>query len=154
MIIVFGEADDFISEWGVGDHGVNLFSMSGPKLTRETGLTLKDDLGTDVWSIQYDYDDYNDDGFATWLTDSSFADNNYGASEAGVFVNPDGYDLVQGASDWLGYELGSYTMDPDAWISDNGNIGSPLAGDYTVVPSPATFALFGLFGNAMRRRRG
>ncbi|BDS15389.1 LamG-like jellyroll fold domain-containing protein [Aureispira anguillae] len=82
-------------------------------------LILEDNNGTIIWSIAYDDDET--EGRATYYTELTYANTNYG-SKAIPGVNRTGNDVTGS----LGYQRNNTTVDVNAFANDIGDIGSPI----------------------------
>lgn len=163
----------FEQEWFGGIANPNVFGVTGMALgNSDDELIVKDAGDVIVWNVAYN--DAEGD-HSTWLTMDDFSRTDWG-QKGGPVINRQGDDL--GITGLIGYERNIETLDPLAWESDylaikdsgfltgqgidtlffdnvdNGSFGSPLTGQYTVVPEPACIALMALGAmSALRRRR-
>jgi hypothetical protein len=160
---------NFITRWlgGVDDPRVtaNAFTFALNNTNPGDGIYLRDASSNLVWSVGYQIasttggdttaaNQYR----ATFLAVNDFSQNNYGQPpQAGAaLINRNGTDAT--AVPTLGYEDNINTADPLMYASSNSplQMGSPLQGNYTVVPEPSAILLMfsvasGIF--ALPRRR-
>ena len=114
------------------------------------GLYLRDASANLVWSVGYQISSTTGGDTtianqyrATFLAVNDFSQNNFGqppqAGAALIFRN--GTDAT--AVPTLGYEDNINTADPKMYASSNSplQMGSPLQGNYTVVPEPSAIVL-------------
>jgi hypothetical protein len=123
----------FIADWAVGVSGVDVITVAIGSLAN-TGdeIILRDAAGADVWSLAYADDDVA--GYATHLSDLDVQQSVHGDKTTPGVVR-DGDD--NGVLGYLGYESGSLLNDPEAFLAANGDMGSPLAGNYgATLPMP------------------
>jgi hypothetical protein len=122
IIVLGGTAADFITEWGNGTDGVNVFGYDGPKLGGDDGMILRDPKGNEVWSFGYDWGDITYEGYSAWYMSGDFSILDHG--------DYDDYQIV--GNDGAGYDQNSVTPDFNAYTTANGDMGSPLLGSYAV----------------------
>jgi Lamin Tail Domain len=169
-VIASSNRANFITNWlgGVDDARVasNAFTFALNNTNPGDGIYLRDASANLVWSVGYQVASTTGGDTtaasqyrATFLAVNDFSQNNFGQPpQAGAaLINRNGTDAT--AIPTLGYEDNNRTADPKMYASSNGTgqqMGSPLQGNYTVVPEPSAIllvlsALSGIF--ALPRRR-
>lgn len=150
-VILARDAANWVGEWGVGTIGVDVFDYGTFTMANSNDeIELRNGSNNVVWSLAYATGTGPSSGISSFLAVDSFAITVFG-SKASPGVNLNGDD--NGIGGFLGYENNNATTDPFAFTTSNGNVGSPLAGGYTVIPAPGALALLGVAGLCARRRR-
>ena len=139
FIILARDKPGFEAVWfaGVSDSRVVHISVPDSFRLGSSGdeLILKNSTGTEVWKVAY----MNDEtlGRATFLAENNFITTVYG-SKSSPSVRRNGNDLTGS----IGYEGNDHTEDGYAYTGGNGDIGSPLLGDYgTAAPEEPSFTV-------------
>jgi hypothetical protein len=123
-IIVTANPATFIQTWGVGVAGTTVIGNgSVPSLGAEDELELLDAAGAMVWSVAWDSPGVLGDGFGTFFTGNTFAQEDWGRIGRRR-VRVDGPDDVTGSP--IGYQAGNFTADPAAFAGA-ADRASPLA---------------------------
>lgn len=134
------ENSNVLGDWTFGN-----LSNSGDQ------LVLASPSATTVWTLGFPNGESA--GRATFLTGNNFSITDFGDDGTPLIIF-NGNDGTTPAV--LGYEANDATTDLFAFTSVDGDIGSPLAGQYSAVPEPSTIALialgFGAFLFSLRRR--
>ena len=150
FLIMTANKTEFESDWlgGTANSFVWEFSSGFALTNLADQIIITNDLAEVVWNIAWVNDELS--GQATFLTATDFAITDFG-SLASPGISRSGDDL--GIPGFLGYQQNNITSDPFAISSSSGDIGSPLAGGYAVVPSPGAVWLLSLVMLKRRRRR-
>jgi hypothetical protein len=158
---------NFITNWlgGVDDARVasNAFTFALNNSNPGDGLYLRNAGGDLIWSLGYQVSSTTGGDTtpvnqyrATFLAVDDFSQNNFGQPpQAGAaLIDRNGTDAT--ATPTLGYEDNNNTADPLMYASSSSpqQMGSPLLGNYTVVPEPSSLALLlgSVLAFAVRRR--
>ncbi len=151
FLILTRSKTEFEAEWFGGTANAFVWEFSsGFALTNAADqIIITNALAEVVWNIAWVNDELP--GRATFLTATDFAITDFGTAAA-PGISRSGDDL--GIPGFLGYQQNNITSDPFAVSSVAGDIGSPLAGDYPVIPSPGGVWLLSLVMLKRRRRRG
>ena len=131
--VVFTEDPQaFIANWSVGTEGVDVFNVAiGSLANTSDEIVLMDGQGGVVWSLAYADDDMG--GYATVLVELDPQMMVSGSKAAPGVVRAGDDNMMQG---FLGYETYLTYQDNYAFTGVNGDLGSPLAGDYGGVVTP------------------
>ncbi len=126
-VIIASNKDDFEANWLSGNSNNMVFGVPIILGNNSDELILKDDNGTVIWNLAYGNDETQ--GNATFFTEDDFSTTDYG-DKASPGVDRDGNDVTGK----LGFEKNNATSDGNAYTASNGDLGSPLLGDYTPLP--------------------
>lgn len=152
-LVVTRDEAQFLAEWFSGTPNDFVYGLpSGFALNNLTDqIILRNASSEIVWNLAYINDETS--GFATFLTGGDFSITDFGTAAA-PGISRSGDDL--GLPGFLGYQQNNFTIDPFAFTSVSGDLGSPLAGSYGTIPAPGGLCLLALWGVSMtkvRRRR-
>jgi hypothetical protein len=128
-LILANDPIQFVTDWGVGQPGVNVIQVTMTIANGADELVLSTPNQIVAWSLAW----INDEsiGYTTWLTDAGLNVSTHGDKiTPGVVRAGDDNGIVG----YLGYEDGAATSDPFAIQALNGDVGSPLAGIYGAPP--------------------
>lgn len=129
FLILANNKTTFETEWLGGTPDSRVIEISTFALANTTDqIILSNSSGTIVWSLAYDDDET--EGNATYLVYSESTDVNTYGSLALPGVVRNGNDNL---GTTLGYEGNNHTADPLAYASTQGDTGSPLDGNYSVM---------------------
>lgn len=149
FLVLTANRPQFLADWFSGANLGNVHEMATNFALNNSvdQVYIRNDQNQVVWNLAYQNDDTT--GLATFLTVDDFSITDYGTmAEPGISRSGD--DL--GMAGFLGYQQNDFTTDPFAFTSTPGDVGSPLAGGYTAIPSPAGLALLGIAATCRRRR--
>ncbi len=149
-LILTGDRAEFLADWfGGADQAFVHEVSSGFVLANASDqLILRNAMDQIVWNLAWANDEAS--AFATFLTPSDFSVTDYGtAGDPGISRSGD--DL--GMPGFLGYQQNNFTVDPFAFFSISGDLGSPMAGSYSSLPAPGGLAVVTVAAFWSRRRR-
>ena len=143
FVIIARNKTQFELNWLGGNSNSMVLGVSIELANSADEIIIKNDVGTVIWNLAYSNDDA--EGRATFFTEDDFSTTSFG-SKATPGVDRDGNDVTNS----LGFERNNATIDPDSYLSVDGNTGSPLLGAYTPLPiSLTSFSAKTMDGNTV-----
>ncbi len=133
--ILAGSKSTFETEWLGGV--ANPLVFENPSFFLANGgdeIIIKNASGDVIWSVAYTSDATA--SRATHFAQTTFSPRVWG-SESAPGINRNGLDATSGT---LGYESNNNTIDPLAYQSATGNVGSPLGGQLPVIWSAGAWS--------------